>query len=178
MKKVFVIAAVSTAIGLTSIIGVGAASAATSTSSSSSTSPMSSLIQKIATKFNLKESDVQAVFDADRAEMEQKSEASLVSQQAQLVKDGKITQAQSDAITAKRAELKKEREANQSSETSKTDAERKTEMETRKTALDTWLNAQGIDTKYTYLLMGGHGGHGEGRENGPGTADSTSADNS
>lgn len=176
MKKALVIAAVSTAVGLTSVIGVGAADAATSNVSSSSSNPMSSLIQKIATKFNLKESDVKAVFDEDRSEMEQKNEASLVSQQAQLVKDGKLTQAQSDAITAKRAELKKEREAEQSSEQSKTDTERKTEMEARKTALDTWLKEKGISTDYAYLLMGGgKGGDGPGGPRGSSSATTSSS---
>lgn len=157
MKKALIAAAVTTAVGLTSVIGIGAAHAETTSTTSSSSNPMSSLIQKIATKFNLKESDVQAVFDENKAEMDAKNEASLVSQQAQLVKDGKLTQAQSDAITAKRAELQKEREAERSSGTTKTEAERKSEMESRKTALDTWLKGQGIDTKYAYLLMSGHG---------------------
>lgn len=166
MKKALMVATVTTAVGLASVIGIGAASAATTSSTSTSSNGVSSLVKKLAEKFNLKEADVQAVFDENRTEMEANREASLVSQQAQLVKDGKLTQAQSDAITAKRAELKKEREANRTTEQSKSDTERKSEMETRKTALDTWLKSQNIDTTYAHLLMGGRGGHG-----GPGKTD-------
>jgi hypothetical protein len=71
-----------------------------------------------------------------------------------------LTQAQADKINAKRAELVKEREANRTSEQNLTDAQRKTKMEERKTALDTWFKDNNIDSQYVYLLMGGHGGRG------------------
>ena len=168
MKKTLAVAAVTAAVGAATFIGVGAASAATTSSTRSN--PMSSLVSAIAKKFNLKTSDVQAVFDEQKTTMEASREAELKTTQTQLVTDGKLTQAHSDALTAKRAELQKERNADRSSTSTKTDAERKTEMDTRKTALDTWLKAQGIDTQYAYLVMGGSHGHG-----GPGGAKGSSS---
>lgn len=162
INKALAIAGVTASVAAAGLIGMGAASAATT--SSTTTNPMSSLVTAIAKKFNLKTSDVQAVFDEQHATTEASREAALKTTQAQLVTDGKLTQAQSDAITAKRAELQKQRDADRASDTSstKTDAERKTEMETRKTALNTWLKEQGIDTQYAYLVMGGGRGHGPG----------------
>ena len=92
--------------------------------------------------------------------METQREQEVKDRVAQLVKDGKLTQAQADKINAKRAELVKEREANRTSEQNLTDAQRKTRMEERKTTLDTWLKDNSIDSQYAYLLMGGRGGRG------------------
>jgi hypothetical protein len=130
------------------------------TNSTNSTDAMSGLVSTIATKFNLKKDDVQKVFDEQRTQMETQREQEVKDHVAQLVKDGKLTQAQADKINAKRAELVKEREANRTSEQNLTDAQRKTRMEERKTTLDTWLKDNSIDSQYAYLLMGGRGGRG------------------
>jgi polyhydroxyalkanoate synthesis regulator phasin len=76
--------------------------------------PIDSLVTAIATKFNLNTSDVQQVFDENRAtaqaqrqtEMQQKFADRL----SQAVTDGKLTQAQVNLITAKRAELQAQRQ--------------------------------------------------------------------
>ena len=159
-QRALVAAGVTAAVAVAGVTGVGIANAATTNGNSTNTDPMSSLVQKIAQKFNLKQADVQAVFDSNRADMDKQREADVVSEQAQLVKDGKLTQAQSDAITTKRAELQKERDANRTSDQSKTDTQHRADMEARKTALDNWMKEKGIDTSYAYLLMGGRGGHG------------------
>jgi hypothetical protein len=57
-----------------------------------------SIITNLAEKFNLKESDVQKVFEDTRTEQEDE-------RLSQLVTDGKITEAQKTLITAKRAEI-------------------------------------------------------------------------
>lgn len=162
MKKSLLAAAgVTSAVALGSITGFGVASAAANTSSSSGgNDPFSSLVSAIATKFNLKTADVQAVFDAQRIKMEAARTEEIKTKLAELVKTGKLTQAQSDAIIAKRAELEKTREANRSSMDSKTDTERKAAIETERAALKTWLTSQGISTDYEYLLSGGHRGPG------------------
>lgn len=164
------------AVALGSLTGFGVASAAANTSSSSGgNDPFSSLVSAIATKFNLKTVDVQAVFDAQRIKMEAARTEEIKTTLAELVKAGKLTQAQSDAIIAKRAELEKTREANRSSMDSKTDTERKTVMETERAALKTWLTSKGISTDYEYLLFGGHRGPGGPA---PGGANTTSTSNS
>lgn len=156
MKKVIIASSIA-ALGVTGLAGGAVFATANNTSG---TDPMSGLVSAIATKFNLKKDDVQKVFDEQRTQMETQREQEVKDQVAQLVKDGKLTQAQADKINAKRAELVKEREANRTSEQNLTDAQRKTKMEERKTALDTWLKDNNIDSQYAYLLMGGHGGRG------------------
>lgn len=163
MKRHLAIAATAATIGIAGL-GAGAASAATN-NSATKTDPMSSLVDKIASKFNLNKTEVQQVFDEQRTAMETEREQTAKDRLAQLVKDGKLTQAQADAITAKRAELQKQREANKDSFKDKTEAERKAEMDKRKTELEAWAKQQGIDTKYLRLVMGG--GHGHGGPGGP-----------
>ena len=156
MKKVIIASSIA-ALGVTGLAGGAVFAMANSTSG---TDAMSGLMSAIATKFNLKKDDVQKVFDEQRTQMETQREQEVKDHVAQLVKDGKLTQAQADKINAKRAELVKEREANRTSEQNLTDAQRKTKMEERKTTLDTWLKDNNIDSQYAYLLMGGRGGRG------------------
>lgn len=165
MKKPLLIAGVATSIGLAGL-GAGVAQAAT-TDTSSTDNPMSSLVDKLATKFNLDKTEVQKVVDEQRTEMEAEREEQVKTKLAELVKAGTITQAQSDAITAKRAELQKEREASKDAAEDKTAEERKTERETKRTELEAWAKEQGLDTKYLRYVFGhgGPGGHGHG---GPG----------
>jgi hypothetical protein len=94
---------------------------------------------------------------------------------AKLVTDGKLTQAQADKINAKRTELKAAMDADRTAMDSKTDAERKAAMDTKKTELDTWLKDNGIDTQYAYLLMGGGPGGPGGRGGDMGPASTTSS---
>ncbi len=163
-----------TAISAAGLTGVQIASAATDTSTTS-TNPMSSLVEAVASKFNLNKTDVQAVFDEQRTKMEAEREADLKEQVAQLVNDGKITQDQADKINAKRAELKAERDANRTNDQDLTDTERKAKMEERRSTLNSWLSDNDIDSEYAYLLMGGRGGHGPGGPGGPReSADSSS----
>lgn len=154
-----------TAISAAGFTGVQIASAATDTSS---TNPMSGLVDAVATKFNLNKSDVQAVFDEQRSQMEADHEADIKEQVAQLVSDGKLTQEQADKINAKRAELKAERDANRDADHNLTADQRKAKMDERKASIDAWFKEAGIDTQYHYLLMGGHGRGGHG---GPGFGD-------
>lgn len=172
MKKQLVIAGTAATLGLAGLAG-GAAFA--TTQSGTNTDPMSGLVSAIATKFNLKAADVQAVFDANRAQMDAQREQQAKDQVAQLVKDGKLTQAQADKINAKRTELEKAREAERTADQKLNETERQakreqmsTQMDAKKTELDTWLKDNGIDTQYAYLLMGGGHGHGgPGGDGGP-----------
>ena len=162
MKKYLVAAGIIAATSAAGLTGLSVANAATGNSAND---PMSSLVSAIASKFNLKTSDVQAVFDAQKATMDATREQEVKDQIAQLVKDGKLTQAQADALNTKRTALQKEMETNRTSDQSLTSTQRQAKMEERKTATDAWLKAQGIDTQYAYLLMGG--GHGHGGPGGP-----------
>jgi hypothetical protein len=136
MKKSALIGLSMTAVTL-GVVGLSSiASAQTSTSGTS-------LIDKIATKFNLKKADVQAVFDADRTEKEAERLAENSTRLQSLVDKGTITADQKTKIEAKQKELQTKR-----------DAER--------TELEKWATDNGIDAKY---LMGG--GMGRGGKGGP-----------
>jgi len=157
MKKRLMTAAAAARIG---VAGLSTGAVFATTESSSSTDPMSNLVSAIATKFNLKTTDVQAVFDEQRTQMEAEREQEVKDKVAALVEDGKLTQAQADKINAKRAEMKTQMESDRDSMKDKTAEERKAAMEAKKTELDTWLKDNDIDDTYAYLLMGGGHGHG------------------
>lgn len=145
------------AVATVATIGIGAgvplvASADTSSTQSGGTS----IVDKIATKFNLNKSDVQKVFDEDRAAHQAEHEQKFKDRLAQLVKDGKISQAQADKIQAKHDEIKTYMESLKD----KTPSERHAAMKTKMDELKQWAKDNGIDEQY---LMPGHpggrGGH-------------------
>ncbi len=172
LKKSLLVAGAVTTVGLTGLAGVGVASAATQASSSAD--PMSSLVDKLANKFNLNKADVQSVFDEERQARETEREQQFTAKIDQLVSEGKLTSGQKDAIIAKRAEIKKDMDANRDSMKDKTATERKAAMDQKRTELEEWAKDNGIDTQYLPLLMGGgHGG--PGRMMGPRPSSDTSS---
>lgn len=160
MKKHLVAIGIASTVGLAGVAGVGMANAATNT-----TNPQDGLISAIASKFNLKKDDVQKVFDEQRTAHEKERETKVNEELAQLVKDGKLTQAQVDALKAKRAELQKEREVNRDEAKDKTRDEMKAKMDTKRIELENWASTQGIDKTYLKYIFGG--GHGMGGHGGP-----------
>lgn len=155
---------------------MGLASAATS----NSTDPQQSIIDKLATKFNLNKADVQKVFDEDRSAHEAARSAEVKTKLDQLVKDGKITQAQEDKLIAKAKELQSTHEANREKFKSMTEDERKSAMKSERDSLKQWLSDNGLTEEYGRYLMGRGGGPkgmGMGDEHhhmGPGGPNSTS----
>lgn len=126
------------------------------------TGPNSNMAQKLADKFGLNKDEVQAVFDETRAQMEAERQVQYEARLAQLVTDGKITEAQKQLIIAKNKELEAGRQAKMESMKDATPEQRKAAMETERTALKTWATENGIELQY---LMMGHGkggmrGHG------------------
>lgn len=138
------------------IIALGLVFAGTSSARAANanggTNPMSNLVQAIATKFNLNTSDVQAVFDEQRAQMEKEHEQMFADRLKQAVADGKLTQDQADKITAKKAEL----EALRTSLSGKTEDEKRAAMKTQVDALKTWATENNIPAEF--MMFGGFGG--------------------
>lgn len=145
-KSLLVVGAVTT-MGVAGITGMGVASAATNTTNSPSDG-MSSLIDKLATKFNLNKDDVQAVFDEDRAAREAEHQQEFEQRLTQAVTDGKITEAQKQKILAKVEELKTQREANRDKFKSMTEDERRAAMKAEMESLKTWADENGISMDY------------------------------
>ncbi len=165
MKKQFMAAGIAATMGIAGL-GAGVASA---TTAKDSNNPMSSLVDAISTKFNLNQTEVQAVFDAQRSEMETQREANVTKKLSQLVTDAKLTQVQADAITSKRAELKKAHEAARATNGDMMDEERRATREAERTALKQWASDNKISEDYLKYVMGGHRGGlggGEGRGHG------------
>lgn len=130
---------------------MGIASAATPGSAGTS------IVDKIATKFNLKKAEVQQVFDQDHAARQAEREVQKKTRLDQAVKDGKLTQDQEDKLIAKQKELETQRQANRNAIQSKTKAERQADMDTERTAFQKWIADNKIPEEYAQ--MGGPGGH-------------------
>ncbi len=171
MKKNLMIAATVATIGLSGLGAAGLASAATD--SSSRTSGNSSLVDKLVAKFGLKKADVQAVFDAERTEREAARTQKIADKLAAGVTAGTITQAQSDAITAKVKELQATHDTNRDKFKDMTNAERKTAMEAERTAMKTWITENDIPDEFARLLRKGGMHGGPGRSYGPHADSST-----
>ena len=125
--------------------------------------PQNTLVQKIASKFGLNQDEVQKVFDEARdehqAEMQKKHEERL----NQLVTDGKITEAQKTLLLNKHKELQAEREQNRDEWQNLTPEEKRSQMETRRTELETWAKENGINVENFHgegfmMKMGGRHG--------------------
>jgi uncharacterized membrane protein YhiD involved in acid resistance len=161
------------AVGMASVGGVGVASAATISSNDSSS--QSSLVDKIATKFNLNKSDVQAVFDQDKTDHQAEMQQKVAERLAQAVKDGKITQEQSDYITNALKDIQTLMAT--TSPDQQTDATRQ-QIKDKMDALRSWAKDNNIDANYIGggMMHGGPGGRGQFGDKGTsGTPDSESA---
>lgn len=151
--------------------------------------PMSGLAAAIASKFNLSESAVQAVFDeqmqarrekmeANRKEMETRRREQFEDRLNKLAAEGKLTEAQAAAIKNKKAEMEAQMMAQAGAKfdfKSMTVEERKaamekqkTEMEARRAALEQWAADNGIAEEYLPMVGAGFAGGGHGRGGGLG----------
>lgn len=143
------------AVGLGSLASVGIVSAATSNSGSAD-----SLVDKIATKFNVNKDDVQKLFDEERTARQAEHEKEVNERLQKLVDAGTITAEQKTAIEAKLKELKADREANKDDMKNLSDDERKAKMDEKKTALEVWAKEQGLDLSKLKGVFRGPGGPG------------------
>lgn len=152
IKKSLLVMGAVTGVGLATIAGVGAVSAATS-------SPKDSLIDRIATKFNLNKEEVAQVFEEDRearhAQMQQKQEERL----DKAVAEGKLTEEQKAKILAKLDELRQGHEL----WTDKLPEERREAKLELHQDLKKWAEDNDIPLEYLHFKMHiMHGGPGRG----------------
>jgi len=131
MKKAILISAIT--VGVLSLIGVLAVNRARADESFD----YPPIIQKLVERFNLNTEEVQQVFDEVREERQEQGRARFEERLNQAVSDGRITEAQKEAILAKHAEM----QANQ--------ANHRQEMQA-------WAEENGID--WPLFLGGGHRG--------------------
>lgn len=110
-----------------------------------------SLVDQIASKFSLNKADVQKLFDDNRTANQATRSQAFTARLATLVKDGKITQAQSDKIKAKQTEI----QTFMTSLKGKTPIERRAALKAERVAVAQWAKTNSINASY---LMRGHGG--------------------
>lgn len=122
-------------------------------------SKYSSSIQKLVERFGLKESEVQAVFDEARQERQQQIQAGFEEHLNQVVKDGKITESQKQAILTKYKEVAEKRLQNKENWQNMTPEQRRQAMREQKQELESWTNQNGIDLKYLFGGFGMKRGH-------------------
>jgi len=162
MNKKYLLYALVSVIAFTAVSGVVLADSVTNR-----TNPMNNLVNAIAQKFNLNVSDVQAVFDDQRTNVQANMQQRFVDEIKQAVTNGKLTQAQADLIIAKKAEVDAQR-ASLQKDTSKNREEIVAEMKTQQDALKQWAKDNNIPEQYLRFCgkgmpgRGGHGGMGEG----------------
>lgn len=150
--KPLVVAGAALAVGLAGTYGYGVAHATSTTSDN-----RSSLITKLAETFNLKKEDVQAVFDADRAERQAEHQQKLEERLSQAVQDGTITETQKAKILAKLAELKAKMEANREAFKDKSPEERKATLQQQREELRQWAADNDIPMEFLHFGVRGHG---------------------
>lgn len=152
-------------VGAVTILGAGTIfTTMASAQANDAQNPMSSLVQKIADKFNLNKDDVQKVFDEQHDEMRKTMEAKHQERLDQLVKDGKITEAQKTLIQKKMKELQAQRESERDSFKDLTPEEMKAKMDQHRSEMENWAKENGIDPKYfmgDFVIKIKGGGHGE-----------------
>lgn len=150
-KKSMIAAAIVATLGAGAF---GASSALAASGAAEGHNPMQNLVSAIAEKFNLSESDVQAVFDEQRDAMQEKHEEKAAEHLAKAVTDGKLTQAQADAITANMASQKTFFESLKDMTQEERQAALKTNAETQKA----WAESNDIPKEFAP----GHGSRGRG----------------
>ena len=144
----------------------GAVANAESGTGNGSGGPMSGLVSKIASTFNLDKSKVRQVFDQQRFENEAQHEQKVGNRLQKLVDNGTITSAQKSAIESKLAELKTERQNDRGTFKDLTPEQRKAKMDQKRSELEAWAKQQGLDLSKLMGVFGGHeshrghGGHG------------------
>ena len=138
------------ALAVVSLAGIGGVSAAYATTNSNSNSG-TSIIDKIATKFNLNADEVKAVVDEHRSAHEAERKADHAERLKTAVTNGDITQEQADYITKALAEIQTLKGDTDPREVSD---EVREQMKTKMSALRTWAQENDIDMKLI-----GHGGH-------------------
>lgn len=121
--------------------------------SDSNNNPQQSLIDKLVSKFNLNESEVEQVFDEMHAAREKEMKIQRETALQSALENGKITQAQFDHIQGVWEKMDALHDGD------RTDAKHK-QMHTLMEKLRKWMDAQNIDKSVLGMPPRGPGGHG------------------
>lgn len=112
------------------------------------------LVQRIAQRFNLNQTDVQSVFDQNKQEHLLLRGQNIEQKLTKLVSQGKLTEAQKQLVITKRKELETNLKSEQDRWKNLTPAERKAKRDQVKLDLENWAKQNGIDIKYLMTGVG------------------------
>jgi len=121
-------------IGLGVVAGIALTQVGFVSAATADTNELPPGIQAVIEKFNLNKDEVVKVLEVDRASRQEEMKAKFEEKLATLVTEGKITQAQKDAIITKHNELESNKDSNNHEE-----------MKTLHDEFQNWLTEQGID---------------------------------
>lgn len=147
-------------LGALSALALTGTSLAQTAAAQTTNSPKDNLIAKIASKFNLKQEDVEAVFEEHHEEQRAIMKERFAERLDQAVTDGKITSVQRDLILNKQKEMevKMEEIRDLEDETAKREAMQKLHTDLQQWAKDN--NLQGKWLMPFHIKVGGPGpGH-------------------
>jgi ABC-type glycerol-3-phosphate transport system substrate-binding protein len=142
---------------LVAVMSGAALLGATTTFAQNTSSGQQTIVQKLAQRFNLSESDVQAVFDEDRAAHHAQMQAQFEAKLSADVQAGKLTEEQKQKIIAKMNELHQQRQKSTMDFKSMTPAEHQAQHQKVKTELEQWAKDNGIDPQYLHFGKMGKG---------------------
>lgn len=138
LSKPLLIGGALTAIGLSTVAGVGIASA-------ESGNQGDGLVDKIASTFNLNKNEVQKVFDEAHNERQAKHEERVNERLQKMVDEGAITVEQKSAIQAKLTEIRAHHDIKKSEHKNLSPEERKATMDEQRTQLESWAKEHDLD---------------------------------
>jgi len=108
------------------------------------------IIQKLVERFGLNEEEVKTVFDEAREERRVEMQTQFEDRLNEAIESGDITEAQKEAILAKREEM----QANRGELKDLSPEERQEKMQTHKEEMQAWAEANGIDLSQMRSLLG------------------------
>lgn len=135
MKKRLLIPVLTAALAITGVVIMGAAAV-----SAQDNEAAPSIVQRLAERFGLNHEEVQSVFDELHEERMQRHQIIIEERLDQAVADGVITDAQKEALLAKKAEIREKRDQHHEE-------------------MQAWMDEQGIDPE-KLAPYGGFGHHG------------------
>jgi hypothetical protein len=147
-KKTLLAVGVTTAVGLATFAGVASAQTPAPIAIGGPDGQQT-LVDKLATKFNLNKDEVQKVFDEQQDERQARMQERVEARLAEAVADGKITTEQKDAILEKQKEVRNYF----TSLDSKSDDERHALMKEKMDELRQWAQDNGL-SEYLGKPMG------------------------
>lgn len=131
-----------------SVLSSGLVVATNAFAQTNSQSTVPTLVQEIAQKFNLSQSDVQAIFTQHREEMQNEMKSNYEAYLGNLVKSGKITEEQEQLILNEHKQLTSQMQSNFKNFKTMTPAERQAQMQALKQEVQNWAKQNNINTQY------------------------------